>query len=244
MVILKPKQTLGSIETIDIIKKNIKPNEVEVGITNIRPLKEGGVAIGCNTTEQMVKLEAEVISKLGNTFLVKKSSLQNPKIKIVGLGDELNEEDLKICLKKQNPSLKDINGTFKLLVCKKMKKRYLAIVEVDPEVFAEIMRLKTVFIQWCECDIYEHISIYRCFKCGGYNHTSEKCNENPPKCLNCGRDDHPEKDCINDPVCINCSKVNKNQKLNLTVNHSRFDYDCAVYKRLCEIGKTKIRYSI
>ena len=104
---------------------------------------------------------------MGNNFIVKKSTLQNPKIKIVGLGEQLNEEELKTCLMKQNPILKDISGTFKLITCKRMRKKYLAVIGVDPKSFSEIMRLKTAFIQWCECVIYEHISMYRCFKCGG-----------------------------------------------------------------------------
>ena len=33
--------------------------------------------------------------------------------------------------------------------------------------------------------------------------------EIPPKCLNCGEDDHTETDCINDSICINCLKVNR-----------------------------------
>jgi hypothetical protein len=60
--------------------------------------------------------------KLGDAYSVKKTILYNPKIKIVGFSEELNEENLRNCLIQQNLSLKNISGTFKLITCKKMKK--------------------------------------------------------------------------------------------------------------------------
>ena len=168
--------------------------------------------------------------------------MRNPKIKIVGLAQNLDVEDLKECLIKQNAELKDITGIFKLVTCKKMIKKYLAIIEVDPNTFSKFMALKTVFIQWSECALYEHVNTLRCFKCGGFNHMAEKCKENHPKCLNCGNDDHSEKECEQEPICINCVKVNKKLNLQLNIEHSRFDCNCEVYKRQVEINKNKINY--
>jgi hypothetical protein len=90
-------------------------------------------------------LETEAKKKLGDAYSVKKTILYNPKIKIVGFSEELNEESLRNCLIQQNLSLKNISGTFKLITCKKMKKNYLAIIEVDPLTFADFMKMESVY---------------------------------------------------------------------------------------------------
>jgi hypothetical protein len=112
-----------------------------------------------------------------------------------------------------------------------MKKNYLAIIEVDPLTFADFMKMESVCIGWNICKVYEHVNVLRCFKCGGFNHTSEKCKEDVSKCLNCCEEGHDEKDCNNNSVCVNCLKLNKSNNLNLKVDHSRFNYSCEVYKK-------------
>jgi hypothetical protein len=100
------------------------------------------------------------------------------------------------------------------------------------------------YIGWNICKVYEHVNVLRCFKCGGFNHTSEKCKEDVSKCLNCCEEGHDEKDCNNNSVCVNCLKLNKSNNLNLKVDHSRFNYSCEVYKKQVSISKSKTRYSM
>jgi hypothetical protein len=213
------------------LKEQINLAEVGVGITKIKHLKNGGISVACNNADERIKLETEAKKKLGDAYSVKKTILYNPKIKIVGFSEELNEENLRNCLIQQNLSLKNISGTFKLITCKKMKKNYLAIIEVDPLTFADFMKMESVCIGWNICKVYEHVNVLRCFKCGGFNHTSEKCKEDVSKCLNCCEEGHDEKDCNNNSVCVNCLKLNKSNNLNLKVDHSRFNYSCEVYKK-------------
>jgi hypothetical protein len=244
VVILQPKVLQDSLSTMKNLKEQINLAEVGVGITKIKHLKNGGISVACNNADEKIKLETEAKKKLGDAYSVKKTILYNPKIKIVGFSEELNEENLRNCLIQQNLSLKNISGTFKLITCKKMKKNYLAIIEVDPLTFADFMKMESVCIGWNICKVYEHVNVLRCFKCGGFNHTSEKCKEDVSKCLNCCEEGHDEKDCNNNSVCVNCLKLNKSNNLNLKVDHSRFNYSCEVYKKQVSVSKSKTRYSM
>jgi hypothetical protein len=244
VVILQPKVLQDSLSTMKNLKEQINLAEVGVGITKIKHLKNGGISVACNNADERIKLETEAKKKLGDAYSVKKTILYNPKIKIVGFSEELNEENLRNCLIQQNLSLRNISGTFKLITCKKMKKKYLAIIEVDPLTFADFMKMESVCIGWNICKVYEHVNVLRCFKCGGFNHTSEKCKEDVSKCLNCCEEGHDEKDCNNNSVCVNCLKLNKSNNLNLKVDHSRFNYSCEVYKKQVSVSKSKTRYSM
>jgi hypothetical protein len=231
VVILQPKVLQDSLSTMKNVKEQINLAEVGVGITKIKHLKNGGISVACNNADERIKLETEARKKHGDAYSVKKTILYNPKIKIVGFSEELNEKNLRNCLIQQNLSLKNISGTFKLITSKKMKKNYLAIIEVDPLTFADFMKMESVCIGWNVCKVYEHVNVLRCFKCRGFNHTSEKCKEDVSKCLNCCEEGHDEKDCNNNSVCVNCLKFNKSNNLNLKVDHSRFNYSCEVYKK-------------
>jgi cell division protein FtsB len=243
-VIFKPKTAQDFQATQSVLKKKIKPTEVEVGIQNIKQMKDGAIAISCNTKEELAKLEEAARKDIGENYHITKPRLHNPKVKIVGLTDELDEDDLKKCLKNQNPSLKNINGMFKLIACKKMKTRFLTIVEVDPQTFSELIKLERVYIGWDVCRVYEHVNVIRCFNCGGFNHISKNCPIEEPTCLNCGEKDEKEKGtCKKEVICVNCTRRNREESLNLSVNHSCFSYSCETYKKQVLAVKNRIRYT-
>jgi hypothetical protein len=141
-----------------------------------------------------------------------------------------DEDDLKKCLKNQNPSLKNINGMFKLIACKKMKTRFLTIVEVDPQTFSELIKLERVYIGWDVCRVYEHVNVIRCFNWGGLNHISKNCPTEEPTCLNCGEKDVKGKgSCKKEVICVNGTRRNREESLNLSVNHSCLSYSRETY---------------
>jgi hypothetical protein len=66
-------------------------------------MKDGAIAISCNTKEELAKLEEAARKDLGENYHITKPRLHNPKVKIVGLTDELDEDDLKKCLRIRIP---------------------------------------------------------------------------------------------------------------------------------------------
>lgn len=129
-----------------------------------------------------------------------------------------------------------------MLTCKKMKKKYMAILEVDPVSFDGFMKLEQLNVKWDSCRVFEHFSALRCYGCGGFNHTHSVCKEDKV-CLNCGKSDHNENECQNEPACVNCMRANQKLKLNLNTKHSRFDLGCEVFQRNVENIRLKTQYS-
>jgi hypothetical protein len=244
VVILKPKSSQNANVTFETLQDKINPEEVQVGITKVKRLRNGSVAIACCNQEEANKLEEEVKTKMGKEYEVKKVKPHNPKIKIVGFNNEMTEEELKQCLINQNSSLKNMKGLFRMIVCKKMKNNYFAIIEVDPLTYSTFINLKSVFVKWKACSVFEHVNIIRCYKCGGFNHMSKNCQIKEILCLNCGKAGHTESECHNNTVCINCSKLNNINNINIKVNHSRFDYECEAYRRQVAVVRSQTVYEV
>lgn len=64
-IVIKPKTNQESTKTNEIIRKNLKPAEMEVGITQIRNVRDGGVLIKCKTKEEIEKVKKAAEKKLG-----------------------------------------------------------------------------------------------------------------------------------------------------------------------------------
>ena len=92
--------------------------------------------------------------------------------------------------------------------------------------------------------ISEHFNIIRCFKCGSYNHKVEDC-KNKEKCIKCGDEGHISKHCTkNDLKCINCLDHNIKLNLNLITNHSAYDVNCPIRKKVKEAISKKTKYEV
>lgn len=242
VVIIKPKNPQDSATTFEVLQQNINPEDEEIGIQRVKEIKDGGILISCKNREDVNKLHIVSKEKLNvENYIIRKSELKKPKIKIIGLNNEISEENLKCCILKQN-SISDIN-TWKMLVCKKLKKKYMSIVEVDPASFEEIMKLEKLNVKWDVCRAFEHFNVRRCYGCGGFNHTHPNCKEKVV-CLNCGKKDHNEDQCANEASCVNCLRANEKLKLNLNTKHFRYDNCCQVLQKHIDSLKGTTQYTI
>ena len=242
VVIIQPKTQQDFQKSLEMLKSQINPEDMDVGIQRVRRTKTGGILVGCNNKDDAEKLKNEVTSKLGDSFNIRKSGIRNPKIKILDLGEKLTEDELKKCVVRQNQILNNIS-VWNLLVSKKMKKKHFAIVETDPVTFARILELKTLTVKWDTCRVFEYVSVLRCYDCGGFNHVATNCNAKIV-CLKCGEEDDETSKCGKDrECCVNCIKENEvNPSTEIDVNHSRFDSSCPVYKKQVMLAKKNIDY--
>lgn len=100
-VIIKPKKNQDSTVTKNDIFKNISPEELNIGVNNIKLAKSGNITIKCSTKEDVDKLKNMAISKLKN-YEVEETKLRKPRIKIIGYTKDKNEEEIEQSIKKQN----------------------------------------------------------------------------------------------------------------------------------------------
>ncbi|CAG5073090.1 Protein of unknown function, partial [Cotesia congregata] len=106
-------------------------------------------------------------------------------------------------------------------VLKKYKtSRYCSIIlQVNTSLHGSILNNGKIRYGWNSYKVYNHISVIRCYKCWGLNHTANKCTKDE-KCRKCG-EHHHENQC-NSLVkkCVNCIElVNKQKDENIDVHH-------------------------
>lgn len=241
-LVIRPVNKQEVKKTQDTVKKNLKPSDLEVGITQFKGLKDGGVLIKCKTKEEIEKVKKTAEKKLGKKYVISIPEQKNPCIKVLDFEDNLQPEKLVEYIVNQNTELKLKAEGLKIIAVKRMKTRYMAIIECDPEFYNSLMDKGSLNIGWTSnCRVFDYTRVFRCFKCGGFNHKADECNSE--LCGKCGESGH-EKDNCDNPVrkrCVNCIYANEKLKQNVDVNHSVFDYNCPVYKQKVLVEKQKIR---
>ncbi|KAJ8954717.1 hypothetical protein NQ318_011410 [Aromia moschata] len=156
VVIIKPKTNQECKKTKEANQKNIKPGNLEVGMAEMRNIKEGGVVIKCKTKEEKEIIKKAAEKKLNKNYEIKIPNLKNPCVKIVDIEDEYEPDDLLNLIKKQNISIFHENSVLQVKVIKKMKTKFMAIIECDPDSFKKIMDQNAIFIDWAKCRVFEY----------------------------------------------------------------------------------------
>ena len=83
-------------------------------------------------------------------------------------------EELKECILKQNAFLRGGNVEIKVITIKKMRTRYMAIVECDAITHEKILQEGSLSIGWIPaCRVFDYVYIFRCYQCGGFGHVQE-----------------------------------------------------------------------
>lgn len=245
-MLLKPKDiNQSSSITRDELKKHIDP--VDFAINNMRTISKGGIIVECESKEVAEQLRKSTENKLGTDYEVVSPNAINPRIKILGISEKLDNDQILSYLVKQNQFIeeKDVIKVLKLEESKNNNRNYKKfnlIIEVDNETYSKCMKVGKINIKWDRCRIVEAVQLIRCFNCSGFNHIADNCNRKKacPKCA----EEHLITDCKSeDEKCANCISVNQNLKLNLDIDHPGWSHQCPVYQRKIEFKKQKINYA-
>lgn len=245
-IYIKPKKHQESEKTIKEVKDKINPSKLSVKVNKITNKRDGAVTIQCENEKERSIISKEIIEKLNDNYDIKVSDMRNPKVLIHGMREQLKEEQVEMALKAQNKAInfKEIK-CLKVFQSAKNKNIYNAIVDVDGEAFANLMKIKNVYIEWDECICYENINVKRCFKCCGFNHSAANCKSEKEICAKCG-ENHITKECKSECLrCINCVLMKErlnNIENNIDVNHDSRDANCPVLQRKLKIEREKIKY--
>lgn len=242
IMVIKPKNCQESEKTKSDLKGKLNPTNLEIGIKQIRSVKDGGVLIKCNNMEDIERLKRETQKKLQKGYVVKTYSKKSPRLKIVGFEDELNSDELMECLFKQNACINKTTAKIETKIIKKMKNLFMAIVECDPSTFKSILDQGKVNIGWSVCRVFEHVQVLRCFKCGGFNHIAATCKSDIT-CKMCASSSHSTADCdALEHKCANCIQIKSTANIEVDINHSMFDINCPSYQRQVNFEKRNINY--
>lgn len=239
VVVVKPKCVKQQCKkTESDLKQKINP--CDLNIDKMRYLPNGGIAIECKDIASQKAVEAAASEQLGEDYSVQLPVLLNPRVKLVGIRDDLSEIDIVECLKKQNECLQD--SKMKLIRKFTRNNGTTVVLEVDAKSMEACMKEGRLKINWERCRVFEDLNVYMCHKCCGFNHMGGTC-KNKLACVKCAGE-HIGSRCENDvEMCVNCMVANSKYGLKLKTNHKASSRECEVFKRKEYIRRKRINYS-
>jgi hypothetical protein len=249
-IIFKPKGVKQPLnQTKSDILKFIKPLTEDIEINNVRSVANGGlIIIGCSKQVDEQKLFEIAESKLSSKYEIKKLDPVLPRVRIVGISNELTESEVLTYVKKQNPNVITENSTInmhKFWAVKKNDKVLQCELSLDLDTYKRILELGHVLVGLSSCSVFDAVSVVRCYKCNGFNHTAKYC-KNDSSCQLCGKH-HPDIPCAVSenkvsPTCRNCKTLRMSQRLDVDANQlasAKFKQDLFGIKTVINVPKIK-----
>lgn len=244
-ILIRPLEKQESIQTINEVKENVNPSTLQIGVQSIKNIKDGGIIINCLDSNSKDKIK-EKIENLRDKYNIEDVNLRNPSIIITNAEKEyvsLENKEIERCLKNQNKNLENA----KMKVIRKYTNKYRSdsgniIMELDRDSYEQAIKQGMVNFGWKVCNVYEHINVMQCFKCGKYGHKAEKCMQNESTCFKCAMMDHKTKDCKTEKFkCTNCTYAKEVLKINVDCEHAAYDKKCPCYIKNVERGRERLQ---
>lgn len=243
VVVVKPNEKQASKKTVDDIRAKVSSASVKV--CNARNIKDGGVVLSCENSNDTMKVKRIVEEAYGKNYDVRLPEAKKPRVRITNVSDQIDEDKLIGEIKEMNSELKDVDMKL-VTVIKRQKQSYTfrdIIVEVNGCAYKKMIRMGTIFLDWRTCQITEHLHIQRCFKCCGFSHISSECKAEQQRCSKCAGA-HRYENCRKKTVkCINCMQIIDKFGANIDANHHAFSKNCKVLQRKIQALRNKIEYN-
>ncbi|XP_046627347.1 uncharacterized protein LOC124308572 [Neodiprion virginianus] len=222
-ILVKAKNN-NNKETSTKVKMKLT-TDLSIPINNVRKNTEGLVSIKCKNTNDIPRVKSVLSEKLGSDYCVYLEHLNLPKIKVINIENNMDRDEL--CEDIYNRNFLDLDGAFNIIADYKnpMDKRSL-IMELTAESY---LHLKNngfkLYVGYQCCHVLDYFNFNLCYKCGRYNHSYKKCN-NQVKCLKCAGD-HLTTDCKSEITkCLNYVYYNDRYHKNRPANHCATDTCC------------------
>jgi hypothetical protein len=114
----------------DIINR-VDPINTSVNIGKVKNLRDGGLLLGCDNTDELKQIVKE---KLSDSYEVREILSVRARIRVSGISERLSEVTLLTYLYKQNECIFDKKSELKLLKLAPLKNNhsiFCALIEVD-----------------------------------------------------------------------------------------------------------------
>ena len=102
-LLVQSKVNLSTEAIKTVVKTNINPTAMKVGVKSFKSLKDGRVLIETGTPEEVNLLSSSIREKCGNELEVTVPKLRNPRMVIYNVPQDINVENLEETILTQNP---------------------------------------------------------------------------------------------------------------------------------------------
>jgi hypothetical protein len=240
---VKARSDLPVEEVKKLLKTNVNPGEIKVGVNSLKP-HHGGVVIETNTMAEIEVLGKEIQTKCGGELETHIHRLRKPRVIILNVPDNINTDNIEEAIIRQNPDLNLTKGSIVpkfTYVTKRMHRN--AVVEVGSETRKTLTQRK-IKLGWQICRTDDYITATKCFNCSKFNHRTTECRGEVicPLCAG----PHKLKECKSDLTsykCANCETYNKhNPDKKVSTNHSALDKGCPSLQAILERNRLNTEY--
>jgi hypothetical protein len=245
-IVIKPKDSNQHItQTQSDVLRNVDLKQGKINISQVSSVSGGGLIISCKDGAGQDELKQIATEKLGSKYNVKIVNSLRPKVRVVGISEDIAKDDIITYILNQNSDLIADPTNCSLArhwPTAKNKKNFQAEVHVDTLSYSRILERGSVLVGLTSCSVFDAVSVPRCFNCNGFNHMSRQCNLKV--CCPICAGDHGIKACVasrnNEKKCINCINL-RNKPENIDVSHAAWEYDrCTAYKNAVDNFKRNL----
>lgn len=250
VIIVKPIDVNQNSEKTKLnIEEKVNPCDLGVGVTRVKFIRDGGVAIKYSKNENgsVEDVCSNIKESLGQSYEVKIPVKRNPRIILFNIHQrELeDEENLIERMVLQNSITTQANEREIKIVhsFKNRKGMFNVIMQIDMKSYECIGSKEILHIGWRSYFFKESLNVKQCFNCWKFGHLAKDCKKETPTCQNCAGE-HKEKDCKSTIICCaNCKYAVEVLKItNINCNHKAYDKNCEAYKKVVEQLQQRINY--
>ncbi|KAH9367870.1 hypothetical protein HPB48_021481 [Haemaphysalis longicornis] len=192
----------------NLIKKNVDPCQLGLRNVKLRQSKEG-VIVSSTSAEGLKRLE-EHITKDKNLrdVAARKPRMQLPESKIVGIEDNIEDEEIVERIVGQN----NINAgkeDIQLVKTWKGKAGKTAVIKIGKKAYEQTKERKHLYVGCTRCPVFDNTFVPRCVKFARIGHTEIHCPADKAefRCVQCPRR-HYYKHCnAAEECCASCIEL-------------------------------------
>lgn len=239
---IKPKTKQQCAKTLEDITKNVSKSSVDVCGT--REIRDGGVVLRCQNASETMKVKQLIQEKLGDAYEIVLPKVKLPRVRVTNIDPSIPNDDILTELKKHNAPINNMELRLIAVIGRKYRSYTYndIVIEVKSESYQQLMKMGKLDLPWCECKIFDHLHVVRCYKCCGFSHKSSTCTKTQV-CSQCSGP-HKFADCKSkNKCCINCKSSNQQYNTNFDTKHGAYSKECQLLKRHLSKLSSKIEYN-
>lgn len=242
-LILKSKHNESPEAMKVVLKRNINPTQLKVGVNALKALRDGRLILESRSKEDIEVLSKEIEVKCSQQVEVNTPQLRNPNVIIFNVPEDITVENAAGIITSQNPELNLSQESLTPRFIFKTKRSIRNIViEVKPESW-RILVHKKIKMGWQICNVDDYIKVNRCYHCSKYNHRAQNCKgkQTCPLCTG----SHKLSECKAEEEeykCTNCMTFNKYNMEKVDEKHSSLDKNCPCMQAMIKRYKQNTEY--